>query len=201
MRRFNQHDLSVYTSLASQPCGVGFRSLSNSLRRKPQSPHQVCGFFVRSPSFRRLEWGGLGPAGFTQVGSRSSNPSSRRPRLEASASVVANRTDLEAIMAQPSTSSLRGSALVILLPNAAAPPVLQTRGPGRYPRQIVNMRRWRSDHARPTHKPAPVAVGTEAGLQEAYQFMRTCNGLYQRALSEWMVAQQRAGRPVSSVVS
>ena len=58
---------------------IGFGSPKQSLRRKPQSPHMVCGFVVRAPSFRRLGWEGSRPAGFSQEVARSSNLSELPP--------------------------------------------------------------------------------------------------------------------------
>ena len=103
MHRFDHQRFAVYTGRALQTRRAGFDSLKQSLRRKPQSPHLVCGFFVRSPSLG----GSDGRASALPVSRKwlpgLSNPSSRRPCLTAGASVFVNRNDLEAIMAVETT--------------------------------------------------------------------------------------------------
>jgi hypothetical protein len=103
MHRFDHQHVAVYTGRALQTRKVGFSSLKQSLRRKPQSPYIVCGFFVRAPSFGGAD------------GRASALPVSRkwlpglltrqrcRPHLAVSASVLSNRNDLEAIMAVETT--------------------------------------------------------------------------------------------------
>ena len=188
------------------PCGytgtvskeIGFGIPSNPLRRKPQSPHKVCGFFIFAPSFG----GSNGRASALPV-SRKCVPgtptcSSCRPRLESGVAVLANRTDLEATMAHSLNLTAHSSAHVVALPTAALLPIKQSRGPGRRAPNIISLQRFKCSRA--AALPAAPAHSVQHALELARNYLRTCERLYQGAREEFMVAQQRAGHTVLSVV-
>lgn len=101
-------------------------------------------------------------------------------------------------MAQSLTSTARTSAHIIPLPTAAQQPVQQKRGPGRLPSHIINLCRWKSS------RPAVVTVHQAVvpnELEQARQFLATCERLYQDARSQFLVAQQRTAKPALSLLS
>lgn len=200
MRRFDV-SVAVYTGGVSKEIGFGIPC--NSLRRKPQSPYKVCGFSVRAPSLG----GSSGEATASPV-SRKWVPgiptrSSRRPRLESGASVFANRTDLEATMAQNLALPVRTSAQIIALPNAALAPIQQRRGPGRHPAYIVNLYQWRRDkNIKKLQQPAARTSSPASNLVEAQDFLAACERLCSVARHQLLVAQQQAGiKNLSLVIS
>lgn len=92
-------------------------------------------------------------------------------------------------MAHSLSITARTSAQVIHLPTAAPYPVQQQRRPGRRASHIVNLNTWKfrrkvADAAR--------AVEPAACVDEARNFMQTCERLLQDARVRYMVAQQRA---------
>jgi hypothetical protein len=72
-------------------------SLSNPLRRKPQSlPQRVCGLFVRASSFWRLGQGAARLAGSRKRVPGLPHLPELPPHVEVGVAVFANRTHLEA---------------------------------------------------------------------------------------------------------
>ncbi len=200
MRRFDV-SVAVYTGRVSKE--IGFSGPLKSLRRKPQSPHKVCGFSVRAPSLG----GSSGEASASPV-SRKWFPglltrSSRRPHLAVSATVFANRNDLEATMAQNLALPVRTSAQIIALPNAAMAPIQQRRGPGRHPAYIVSLYRWRRDkNVKKLQQPAARTSSPASNLIEAQDFLAACERLCSVARHQLLVAQQQAGiKNLSLVIS
>lgn len=101
-------------------------------------------------------------------------------------------------MAQSLTSTVRTSAHVIPLPTAAQQPVQQKRGPGRRPSHIINLCRWKWNR---TMVAQVQQVAVQSDLEQARKFLTTCERIYQDARSQFLVAQQRAAKPVLSLVS
>jgi hypothetical protein len=88
---------TLHCIVTSKKGVIGLGIPLNPLRRKPQSPHMVCGFFVRAPFMAARR------AGASLAGSRKRVPGIPTRRAAApfgiGAAVFANRTCLEAFMA------------------------------------------------------------------------------------------------------
>ena len=91
--------IASYTGTVTSKKGViGCGSPCNPLRRKPQnSPHSVCGLFVRASSFMAARAGSRKARRFAQAGSRSSTPVRAAAPCGSGTTVFANRTCCEAL--------------------------------------------------------------------------------------------------------
>ena len=94
--------------------------------------------------------------------------------------------------------SLSGtSAQIIRHPNFASTPVVQTKKRGRHPKSITSI--WAHRVKKYIADDGRLASNNELELARSY--MQTCEFIFQDARGQYLVAQQRAAKPMLSLVS
>jgi hypothetical protein len=79
-------------------------------------------------------------------------------------------------------------ATILLHPNVEAEPVRQKRGPGRHPKTIISLSRYRSARS---HRTPPCPKNSADSVGEAWQFMQTARHILSVAQTRLAIAQQR----------
>ena len=82
-------------------------------------------------------------------------------------------------------------AQIISFPNSAAAPVQQQRGPGRHPKMVVQLWKWRSKtHSAKSKPSAEFLIGMEQGRRTAEQHLGAGAQPFQRSINEQLEGQR-----------